>query len=917
VDPSQLVEAGDGHLYGVTEHTPRIFRVRRGPGGAHTVETVHDATAADGLVAAREALAVGLDGFLYGTALLEGVHRVGTVFRVDPSTSQFQVINFFPQNLHTWNPSVPVRVANGDLYGTTSHGDANLRGSVYRIGGTTGLLTILGPIPGDVQPSLAGVNSALVLAPDGLLYGTARDRFVRVDPSTGTITTVALSAPGNGPLTLAPNGELYLVSGGTAWRFDRGTGVLWSVASPSSPSGAGFASRLVVGSDGQLYAVVAVVQAPGVPQPHHAELARLDLASNTVVTVASLGTFGDGVSAPPVVGTPVAAPNGTLLVPLRDDHRGVRSVLEVTPATGAVRTVCAPFGLQTTLGADGALYGVDGRLRRCDVATGATVEQPLLDSVGEAQAPPALLAGVIHGATVGGLYGGGTVFRLNGGGLPAIDTDGDGLSNAWESTYGLDPFRTDGAHGAAADPDGDGRTNAQELAEGTHPNGVLTRYFAEGATGPFFRTRIDLANPGVGGASVLLRFLTDTGARISRAVIIPPGSHASIDPATIAGLAHATFSTVVEADVPIAVDRTMSWGASSYGSHIETAVAAPATTWFFAEGSTSGPFALFYLLQNPQSTSVAATVRYLRPFGLPPIEKVYTLLPFSRTTIVVDGEGADLASTDVSAVITAASPIVAERAMYYSQPGQPFAAGHESAGVTAPALEWFLAEGATGTFFDLFVLIANPNASAATVEVEYLLVGGGTETKTYTVAANSRSTIWVDDEQLPAGSGLRPFANASLSMVVRSTNSVPIVVERTMWWPGPSLTPDFWYESHNSPGATTTATRWVVAGGEIGGPADARTFVLIANPSATAARARLTVLDVDGWRFLADVDLPAKSRTNAPITRVSASFADTFAVLVESVGPNPVPIVVEHATYGSPGGVTWASGGAALAAPLP
>ena len=84
VNPSQLVEAGDGHLYGVTEHIPRIFRVRRQPGGAHTVETVHDATAADGLVAAREALAVGLDGFLYGTALLEGVHRVGTVFRVDP-----------------------------------------------------------------------------------------------------------------------------------------------------------------------------------------------------------------------------------------------------------------------------------------------------------------------------------------------------------------------------------------------------------------------------------------------------------------------------------------------------------------------------------------------------------------------------------------------------------------------------------------------------------------------------------------------------------------------------------------------------------------------------------------------------------------------------------------------------------------
>ena len=54
--------------------------------------------------------------------------------------------------------------------------------------------------------------------------------------------------------------------------------------------------------------------------------------------------------------------------------------------------------------------------------------------------------------------------------------------------------------------------------------------------------------------------------------------------------------------------------------------------------------------------------------------------------------------------------------MYLNRPGQPFAAGHESAGVTAPALEWFLAEGATGPFFDLFVLIANPNPTRATVD---------------------------------------------------------------------------------------------------------------------------------------------------------------------------------------------------------
>ena len=630
------------------------------------METVHDATAADGLVAAREALAVGLDGFLYGTALLEGAHRAGTVFRVDPSTSQFQVINFFPQNLHTWKPSVPVRVANGDLYGTTSHGDANLRGSVYRIDGTTSALTILGPIPGAVEPSLAGVNSALVLAPDGLLYGTARDRILRVDPSTGGIATAALAAIDQGPLTLAPNGELYLVIGGTAWRFNRGTGVFSEVASLPSTPGAGFASRLVVGSDGQLYAAVTVVQGVGVPQPHRAELARLDLASNAIVTVASLGTFGDGVTPPPVVGTPVAAPNGTLLVPLWDDHRGVRSVLEVTPATGAVRPVCAPFGLQTTLGADGLLYGVDGSLRRCDPATGVTVEQPLLDSVGAAQAPPALLAGVVHGATVGGLYGGGTVFRLNGGGLPALDTDGDGLPNAWEPTYGLDPFDATGDDGAGGDPDGDGRTNAQELADGTHPRGrpdaLLRRRrdrpvlpYADRPGNPTRRRRrraAALPDRRRRGSSAPRR----RAARPRRAPSIRRRSP---------GLAHASFSTIIESDVAVVVDRTMSLGRHRLRQPpSRPRVAAPSTTWYFAEGSTSGDFVAVLPAAEPAGDGgdgdgpLPAAVGRRR--SRRPTRCRRTAARRSPSTT----EGPELASTDVSAVITATAPIIAERAMY-------------------------------------------------------------------------------------------------------------------------------------------------------------------------------------------------------------------------------------------------------------
>src|SRR6185436_3374051 len=108
-----------------------------------------------------------------------------------------------------------------------------------------------------------------------------------------------------------------------------------------------------------------------------------------------------------------------------------------------------------------------------------------------------------------------------------------------------------------------------------------------------------------------------------------------------------------------------------------------------------------------------------------------------------------------------------ERAMYLSAGGRPFLAGHESAGVTEPATRWFLAEGATGAFFDLFVLIANPGASPADVRATYLLADGTSIVKQYPVGGNRRFNIWVDQEDTR-------LADVAVSTIIESTNGVPI-----------------------------------------------------------------------------------------------------------------------------------------------
>ena len=115
-----------------------------------------------------------------------------------------------------------------------------------------------------------------------------------------------------------------------------------------------------------------------------------------------------------------------------------------------------------------------------------------------------------------------------------------------------------------------------------------------------------------------------------------------------------------------------------------------------------------------------------------------------------------LASAEFSAVIESLddTPIIVERAMYRDSGGRVFDAGHESTGITTPATDWFLAEGATGPFFDMFVLIANPTATDADVTVTYLTIDGTTYRRTFVARANSRSGIWVDQEQFPGVAGL-------------------------------------------------------------------------------------------------------------------------------------------------------------------
>ncbi len=429
----------------------------------------------------------------------------------------------------------------------------------------------------------------------------------------------------------------------------------------------------------------------------------------------------------------------------------------------------------------------------------------------------------------------------------------------------------------------------------TSVTSTFTRYLAEGVESDQMSTQLAIANAETTDAQATLTFETASGAQTQVAVDVPARSRRTVDLSTVPELAGQSFSTKLEADQPLALDRLVSLNAEGAAASLETAVDQPSATWYFAEGSTVDPQELFYLVQNPGATPANVRVRYLLPDGKPPVERTYTVAAGSRATIWVDREDPALATTDVAAEITSTdgSPIVVERSLYLREAGSTAPRGGDtSTGVTAPATTWFV-EGETGRYTTR-LLLANPGAAAADVQATYQRADGRRVSRAYTLAANSRRTIDV--------ASVHPsLSNASLGITVEA--SAPIVVERTKWW-GTNGTLD---EAVSGSGTTTGAARWLLAEAELGGERQAVTAVALFNQGA-ATDVSVTLLFEDGAEVSATFPVAAGARFDVPLQQAfPAADGRRFSVLVEGLEP-AANLIVDRAIFWQAAGTTRTSG---------
>jgi uncharacterized repeat protein (TIGR03803 family) len=133
-EPSGLVQAPDGNLYGTTANGTSsncfpngcgtVFKLA--PGG--TLTTLHNFDFGDGAFPQTPLQAP--SGYLYGTTFLYGPGNFGTIFRITPSGALTTLVSW--NGISGGEPSTLIMASDGNFYGTTEVGGTG-SGMVFKM----------------------------------------------------------------------------------------------------------------------------------------------------------------------------------------------------------------------------------------------------------------------------------------------------------------------------------------------------------------------------------------------------------------------------------------------------------------------------------------------------------------------------------------------------------------------------------------------------------------------------------------------------------------------------------------------------------------------------------------------------------------------------------------------------------------
>ena len=312
-----------------------------------------------------------------------------------------------------------------------------------------------------------------------------------------------------------------------------------------------------------------------------------------------------------------------------------------------------------------------------------------------------------------------------------------------------------------------------DLSAAGAPNGSW--FLAEGAesgTATGFHTFYLVANEHDDPVDARVWFAGDDGTLKYRTFTVAARSRNTI---SLASVANGAFGAIFQSTTPgrdIFVARSIYWGPNFEGSTGVSAVKGLSNSWYFAEGSRGGElFDNFFLVFNPLPTPTTVNVTFLTASGQV-ITRQYPVAAQKRLTLYAN-DIPELAGKDFSTTITAATGVVAERAMYWRLIGSPdpsWVGGAASVGAIAPQTTWVFAEGAAAPNFESFYLLLNPNSTALTVRARFLPETGMPTVRNITIAPRSRATVYLNGVLGNIGGVASTFTSDTLAIPGRALN---------------------------------------------------------------------------------------------------------------------------------------------------
>jgi hypothetical protein len=239
--------------------------------------------------------------------------------------------------------------------------------------------------------------------------------------------------------------------------------------------------------------------------------------------------------------------------------------------------------------------------------------------------------------------------------------------------------------------------------------------------------------------------------------------------------------------VPVLAERAMYTRGGPVpftAGHAAAGEPAPATTWTFAEGSTSDYFETFLSIINPGDTALTVEAQVRLQDGSTaggPLRFTRILPAHTRRTLWLDREVTDggerLAGRDgISVQLSADGPFVAERAMWWPGASSSWQEAHVSAGFSeAPAATWglagaeYLADPAGGDpRTESYVLVANVGTTSEDVDVSVYFEDRDPVQTAVQMPPNSRVSLPLSALVANSGEGSTSVLRTGVTVQARS-----------------------------------------------------------------------------------------------------------------------------------------------------